>query len=1374
MPDQDSHRKGEAMYPLSFAQQRLWFLHRLEGPSATYNVPFVMRLSGPIDVPALEAAIHDIITRHETLRTLIVENDLGEARQQILPENEIWPRFTYIHADREDVDGELSKAVSYAFDLGHEIPIQTTVIEYGPSERLLVILFHHIAGDGVSAGPFGRDLVLAYSARTRGVEPGFPELPVQYRDYTLWHRELLGDEGNPESLSSRQLAYWREELAGVPQPIQLPFDRRRPAVASFEGTELEILIDPKVFARLETIAARQGATPSMVMQAAVAALLYHLGAGDDITIGSPIAGRTDEALADLIGFFVNTWVLRADLSGNPSFEALLSRVREKALSAYDNQDIPFDRLVDALGVDRSVSYQPLFQVMCAWQAPWPTLEIPGVESQFIPTSTDTSKFDLFFNFTPLETGEVHLRLEYASDLFDASSAHKIARRLVRVLESVSTDPTAPIGAIDLLTADERARLIGAESHASSTENGTIPELFDRQAARTPEASAVTHKGQSLTYAELREKVDALCCELGRRGAQPGEIIGLALPRSLDLIVTMLAILKSGAAYVPLDPTYPSSRLTAAIKQASPRFVITTAAVRTALPEEATEVVLSEDLAAGANCAPTDGAKNGATVDGVAYVMFTSGSTGQPKGVQVTHRGVCTGITGLVEVTDLNAGQQVLASTSINFDVSVFEIIGALASGASVDVVRDALVLTELERWDGDIITTVPSVFAEILRVATTRIDPTVIMLAGENLSRELADRIQTAFPDARLINSYGQTESFYLSAGTVSAADARSPQGVPIGKPLPGMHAYVLGSGLQPVAPGVTGELYVAGAIARGYHNASLLTAERFVADPFGPAGSRMYRTGDFARWTAAGQLECLGRVDSQVKIHGVRVEPGEIESVLESHPSVSRAAVIACDDRAGGKRLVGYVVPEWDRASVGSDGQGGMTDIALHESVSSRDLRQYLCARLPDYMVPSALVMIPRLPTAPNGKLDTDQLPEPNQQDTVFVAPTTDLETTLAQVFADVLGVERVGIHDDFFATGGDSIRSIQVVARARTTNVALSARDVFEHRTVRELALAIESRQEPEQVLPELEGGGTGPAPLTATARQIISSADHHGRFSMSILLEVPAGMERSDLQNSLETVAATHDILRSQLLDERTLLIRSTDTSDSTWDLQEVSSEDRLSREEIAAELDSAIGRLDPRGGRMAEAIWFRSTQGNDQLLLVLHHLVIDGVSWRILIPDLASAWNQSASGEDVRLPTVSTSYRAWSHAMDEHAHTTDAEDELAWWQGTLNTPASMMGMRPVDPDVDRQERRTAPAGRSDRPAAQYRRPVLPRDSRRRPACGTQHRDPATARTGRSDWVDSALPVGRTWPGQRPRTWCRPVAHHGLVHHDVPRHG
>ena len=970
-------RERPERVPLSYAQQRLWFLAQLEGPSATYNMPVALRLAGDLDTAALAAALADVAGRHEVLRTVFPAAD-GQPYQQILDPTEVAWELPVTEVGEADLPEAVTQLAGQPFDLAADVPLRARLLATGPDAHVLVVVLHHIAGDGWSMGPLARDLSEAYAARRAGRAPGWAPLPVQYADYALWQREVLGDEDDPDSLLSQQVGYWRGVLDGAPEELRLPADRPRPPVASHRGHAAPLRIPGEVHRDLAALARTQGVTMFMVVHAALAVLLSRLGAGGDIPVGSPVAGRADVALDELVGFFVNTLVLRTDVSGDPSFEQLLGRVREAGLGALDHQDVPFERLVEVLAPARSLARHALYQVRLTVQNNAPaSLDLAGLRAGGLPAGPSSANLDL--EFTVAETFDqdgvpAGLRgsVTVAADLFDPVAAGTIAGRLVRVLEAVAADPAVRVHAVGVLDAAERRRVLDEWNDTGAVVPAvTVAGLFGAQAARTPDAVAVADGDSVVSYGVLDAAAGRLAGVLAGRGAGPERVVAVAMDRSADLVAALLAVAKAGAVYLPVDPGYPAERVAVMLSDARPVVMVASAETAEDLPVLATvPVLVAGDL--GANAGTGEDGRGEAGRGGVgrlgdaAYVIYTSGSTGVPKGVVVSHAGLGSLVAAQAGRFAVGAGSRVLAFASPGFDASVAELVVALSSGAVVVAARSPELMPGpglsgvVARHAVTHVTVPPAVLGAM---APESLPVPVLVAAGEALGAGLVARWAGG---RRFVNAYGPTETTVCAA----MSGPLSPGDVPcIGTPVTNTRCYVLDQWLCPVPAGVAGELYVAGAgLARGYLGRLGLTAERFVACPFGAGGERMYRTGDLARWTPAGTLVFAGRADDQVKIRGYRIEPGEVEVVLAACPGVARAVVIAREDTAGDLRLVGYVVP-----AEAADGGAGADGVDLAGAV-----RGFAAGRLPGYMLPSAVVVLDELPLTPSGKVDRAALPAP------------------------------------------------------------------------------------------------------------------------------------------------------------------------------------------------------------------------------------------------------------------------------------------------------------------------------------------------------------------------------------------------------------
>lgn len=1061
--------------PLSFAQRRLWFLYRLEGPSPTYNIPVVIHLSGNLDREALHGALNDLVIRHETLRTIFPET-MGIPRQVVLDPTETPIELLVSNLSEAQLQKALTEAVRYCFDLAVEPAFRAQLFNLGPGEHVLLLLLHHIAGDGWSLTPLTRDLAAAYTARCKGGAPQWPSLPVQYGDYALWQQRLLGDESDEDSLVSRELDFWKDALAHLPEELELPTDFKRPDEASYRGETLDFYIYPKLHRGLLSLAKEHGVSLFMVLQAGLAVLFTRLGAGNDIPIGSPIAGRGDDALGNLVGLFVNTLVLRTDTAGNPSFRQLLARVRQVNLKAYDHQDLPFERLVEALNPVRSRSRHPLFQIMLALQnTPEPELEMPDLQTRLHLYSVGAAKFDL-----TVELRETYAKdrtpaglkgfLEYSADLFKRTTVEEFIGRLLRLLEAATADPDRAIGDLGILSLKERQKILvdwNRNQNAEAMRFNCLPTLFEDQVRRTPGNIGAVFEDKRLTYDELNRRANQLARLLMAKGVKPEQFVALVLPRSLEMIVSLLAVLKAGAAYLPIDSEYPNDRIRFMLDDARPVCLITDSngASKLAGIHKAWQIILDqteiiEELDQYSNANPVDTDRiHPLSPLHPAYIIYTSGSTGVPKGVVIPHQNVVRLFDATEHWFHFNSDDVWTMFHSYAFDFSVWEIWGPLLYGGRLVIVPHSIsrspgeFLQLLVREGVTVLNQTPSAFYQFMQADRENQDLSralslrFLIFGGEALELSRLDDWYGRHPDngPRLVNMYGITETTVHVSYLELNNDIVSLRGNSlIGRGIPDLDVYVLDTNLQPVPPGVVGELYIAGAgLARGYLGRPGLTASRFVADPFSfSSGSRMYRTGDLARWREDGSLDYMGRADQQLKIRGFRIEPGEIEAVLAQHQQVEHVAVIVREDQPGDKRLVAYVVA------------------AAKAEFDSTQLRQYAAEFLPIYMIPAAFVQIAALPLTPNGKLDSKALPAPAFGTAMAGrGPRTPQEEVLRDLFMEVLDLPQVGIDDGFFDLGGHSLLAVHLMSKIREAmGVQLSIGHLFEAPTVAGLAERLE----------------------------------------------------------------------------------------------------------------------------------------------------------------------------------------------------------------------------------------------------------------------------------------------------------------------------
>ena len=1132
-----------ATIPLSAVQRRIWLLNRLDGPNPAYNIPIAMRLSGALDQAALTAALGDVSDRHESLRTIYPEH-LGNPVQVVLAPDAGRPSIIVDAALKVGMAAALKAGASQSFDVTADLPWRARLFVLGEREHVLLLSFHHIAWDGASVEPLGRDLAAAYAARCRAESPAWSPLSIQYADYALWQKTFLGQEDDPGSTLSRQLAFWRRALDGLPEQIDLPTDHRRPAVSLRRGATVPFSINASLHRAIYELGRSSRATVFMVLQAALAALLTRLGAGEDVPIGGPIAGRTDEALNSLIGFFVNTLVLRTDTSGNPSFRNLLERVRTADLAAYAHADVPFDRIVEMLNPERSLSHHPLFQVALAVQnAPDPIWALPGLLVQPEPVETGTAKFDLSFGLTERQDswGEpegMDGLLEYDSDLFERRTAESLTRHLIRLLEGALAAPEEPFGTLDLLDSEERHLVLDRWNDTAgpcAAAYGTIQQRFANAVVQHPHTVALRHAGETLTYAELNRRANQVAHRLISLGVQPQANVAMAMERSVDLVVATLGILKAGGAYVPLHVSHPKARQQQIMNETHARLLITDRTSEATAVDGPVRLIIDADpqLAAANDrdpdilCHPDD----------LAYVMYTSGSTGRPKGIGVGHRNVL----GLAFDGCWRPGDHdcVLLHSPHAFDASIYELWVPLLRGGTIIVAPPGpLDHTTLERLVDEegltaafITTSLFTVFAEEKPSCFAQLR--AVMTGGDAASPAAFRQVMRHCPDTLLINAYGPTEATMFATSHAPIPQEAWERGVSIGKPRDNTRVYVLDRWLKPVPVGVRGELHIGGhGLGRGYVDRPGLTAAHFVADPFAGPGTRMYRTGDLVRQRPDGVLDFFGRIDHQIKIRGFRIELTEIEAVLSVDPSVSLCAVVAREDRPGNKRLVAYVV-----------GLGGIAP-------DTASLRDYLAACLPDYMVPQAFVVLDHLPITANGKLDRRALPAPALELPNGGRAAGDArEQLLCRLFAEVLRIDAVGVADSFFALGGDSIMSIQLVSRARAAGLSFSPRDVFHLKTAEALArvasvIELSDYKAPERSLVALPSSQLDwldasvarledVLPLSALQEGLLFHALHDGSsdaYGVQVVLELAGRLDSGALRRAFEGLLRRHANLRA----------------------------------------------------------------------------------------------------------------------------------------------------------------------------------------------------------------------------------------------------
>ncbi|MES2936894.1 MAG: amino acid adenylation domain-containing protein [Pseudomonadota bacterium] len=1053
-PSRIAPRGGDReLLPLSCSQERLWFLAQMEGGSEAYHLPVGFRLAGRVDAAGLEWALRRVVARHEALRTRFVAAG-GEAFQRIEPEATFQLRREDLCKTLDQLPQLLSSVVDERFHLERGPLLRGCLIRIGEDEHLLVLVLHHIVSDGWSVGILVRELGVLYAAHRAGADDPLPPPALQYGDYAVWQRHWL----NSTALA-KHADDWRQRLSGAPQLLRLPTDRKRPVQQDYSGASVEVSLDAHLTGKLKALSLRHGTTLFMTVTAAWALVLSRLSGQQDLVIGTPTANRARTELEGLIGFFVNTLALRIDLSGGLSVAQLLERVKGVALEAQEHQDLPFEQVVELLNPARSPSHTPLFQVMFAWQnTQEDALSLPGLKVQPLPVGSLAAKFDLLLDLAE-RAGRIEGVLNYATALFDRETARRHVQYLLATLEQFAADPQQPADAIDLLPAGERRKVLHDWNATQQAPTGAanVVQLFEACTAAKPDHDALEYEGERLSYRALNEAANRLAHELRNRGVGPDQRVALCLERSPEMVIAVLAVLKAGGCYVPLDPAYPQQRLAHMLADAAPRLLLTQERLCDRLP--ASDVPRLRLDAAWSN-RPASNLAVAIHPDNLIYVIYTSGSTGRPKGVAQTWGA----LGNLVDWQLHHAApgspppERVLQFASLSFDVSFQEIFSTLCSGNTLVLMADERrkELGELRAFiaERDIRRAfLPNaVLQQIVDFSSPDDAPSQceIVTAGEALQvNDPLRRCIQALGGRHLYNQYGPTEAHVVSQYALPCADAGNwPAAPPIGRPISNARIYLLDAALRPVPVGVTGELYIAGAtLARGYLNRPDFTAERFLPDPFAETpGARMYRTGDAARWLPDGNIEFIGRTDGQVKIRGFRIELGEIEAALAAHPSIREAVVLVREDCAGDRRLVAYAV-----AQAGHGGAG----------LQTQALRTALLASLPEPMVPAHFVVLDGLPLTPNGKIDRNALPAPDMahSDTGHVPPRTPAEASLTRIWAEILQRDTVGIHDNFFALGGHSMLAARLMS---TIHVQLGCKLplalIFKHPTIAGFAGVVE----------------------------------------------------------------------------------------------------------------------------------------------------------------------------------------------------------------------------------------------------------------------------------------------------------------------------
>jgi len=1244
--------------PLSFAQQRLWFLDQLGMGKSAYNVPMAVRLQGLLKVQALEQSLQEVVKRHEVLRTTFAILD-DQPVQIISPVQALSLTCRDLSAlNIKDQEEQIQQLVrgdrTFSFDLSRDLLLHAVLLRLSRQDHILLLIMHHIVADGWSVGVLIRELSQLYPAFVADLPSPLPPLSLQYADYAIWQRQSLQGQ-----VLERHQLYWQKQLAGF-SPTRLLTDYPRPPVQSFYGASQSILLSAGLTEKVKELSQREGVTLFMTLLAAFKVLLFRYTGQEDVVVGTPIANRTRPELEGLIGFFVNMLVLRTQLAGRPSFREVLARVREVTLEAYNHQDFPFEKLVDLLKPERDLAGPPLFQIEFSLQnTPLPAIQLADLSLQLLELPTIATKFDLSLQVMDTADGLL-MQMDYNADLFAPATIERLQGHWHILLKQLTTDPEQSVVGLSLLTQEEQQLLTSWNATHKDYPQEVIHQLFEAQVQRTPDALALVFEEQQLTYRMLNARANQLARFLQKRGVGAEMRVAVCMERSLALVISLLAILKTGASYVPLDPDYPRERLAFMLANAHATVLLTQQQYESLALDVEEVICLDVQWYAVAYEACED-YEGSAAVDSLAYVIYTSGSTGRPKGVMISHRALCNRLLWMQEAYRLTEVDRVLQKTAYSFDVSVWEFFWPLIVGASLVLAqpggqRDSgyLVKTIIEQ-SITTISFVPSLLQVFLQEENLDNCSSLrhVICSGEALPLALLKPF-FAHLNAALHNLYGPTEAAIDVTFWECERDGNLSV-VPIGRPIANMALYVLDAFMQRVPVGVPGELYIGGVgLARGYLSNPELTAGSFVPHPFADEpGARLYKTGDQGRYRADGALEFMGRLDHQVKIRGYRIELGEVEVALCDHPAVREAIVVAREDSSHHKRLVAYFIPALSVAQ---------RPLAINE------LRQYLLEKLPEYMVPAFFVPLEMWPVTSNGKLDRRALPAPEwvRASDEFVAPRTTIENMLADIWRDVLGIAQIGVHDNFFDLGGDSILTIQIVSRARKVGLHLMPRHIFEHQTIEQLSLVVSL----DCAVQEEQGLVTGPVPLTPIQHYFFSlQLPNPHYWNQSMFMECTQRVEIALLAQALKAIMSHHDALRMRFEQSGGEWVQINKAGEdeiplSVMDLSCLSEamQDRAI-EQLALEFQQSLHLA--RGPLCRVVMFELGTSRHQLLLIIIHHLIIDGVSWRILAEDLQTAYLQLKMGKAPNFFAKTTSFKRWAELLIEYSRSDDLLQKLTYW-------------------------------------------------------------------------------------------------------------
>ncbi|NOY60222.1 MAG: amino acid adenylation domain-containing protein [Calditrichaeota bacterium] len=1243
--------------PLSFAQQRLWFLDQLEPGQANYNIPASIRIRGKTDRTALIRAIQRLAERHESLRTVFSTID-GRAYQTILDDPVIPVEKKCLtelpEADRLNEAMQIVREEAQSpFNLARGPLMRVKLIELDEDDHILMMNMHHIISDGLSVGIIVRDLIEIYRAQLEQRQPQLPSLPVQYADYAVWQRNLLSD-----TRLQLELKFWEEQFKDAPAMIELPTDRPRPPVQSFNGRRLHFGLSPELSRAINDLARQHEATSFMVLMAAFQTLLHRYAGQETILVGTPIANRNRREVENLVGFFVNTLVIRGDFTDDPDFGSFLEQIKQRSSDAFAHQELPFEKIVDSLNLERNLSHNPLFQVMFAYQPPLlEKMNPPGLRFEPVEIDAGIAKFDMTVSMAEVD-GKLGGEWEFNTDLWDAATIERMMNHFINLLTGITQDSSLPVSRYTLLDEQEMQHIIqdfNAVATVNYPRDAVLHELFEKQVERTPDNIALIYKGEAMTYHQLNENANQLAHYLIKKGVKPEQFVGISLERSLNLMAAIWGIFKAGAAYVPMDPSYPHERLDYVVKDTGMDIILVQEKFIESLEDVDAEKipldVLWPQIAKEATNNPNVKMEN----RNLCYVIYTSGSTGWPKGVMVQHNTAVLLAFDYIHQFEINETKHIVQYFSYSFDGSVGDFFMSLLQGASLYLVgQDEMMpdsgLTAL--MQNNRITNAffpPSILSVLPSQPLT--DLSILASGGDVCTPELVRKWAT--DERKYYNAYGPTETTVCATWYLTNDLPEGLSNVPIGRPLPNYRIYILDKNLNPTPLGVPGEMFISGdGITRGYLNRPELTAVKFIPDPFADTpGVRMYASGDLCRYLPDGNIEFLGRIDQQVKIRGFRIELGEIESSLLDHPDVKEVIVLA-KGAPGNKQLAAYIVPE----------EGRETSIS--------ELRSFLQKRLPEYMTPAFFIFLEQMPIATTGKIDRKRLPEPNISrealKTEFISAKSKNETLLVKIWQDLLNVEQIGVKDNFFELGGDSISSIQMIAYARNQGLVFTPKDIFLHPTIEGLAKIVGQAS----VAHAEQGLVLGDAPLTPIQRTFFErDIEERHHWNQSIVLETEQAIPRDMLEKMTLALLEHHDALRMHYR-----------KSDEGW-RQYIAEPDGVAPvafvrgcgndpHKFETEVERLQSSLHLENGPLIRIGYFDMGEQPDRIVIVIHHLVIDGVSWRILLEDFHTIYTQLKMQQELLLPAKTSSFKYWAEKLGEYARSDDLCRELDFWRSFID--------------------------------------------------------------------------------------------------------